>query len=245
MADIILLHGAWHGEWSWKWVRTLLEQDGHHVFTPTFTGLGNRTHLLNTEVGLHTHIQDICALIKEQNLQKFILVGHSYAGLVIPGIIQHMRNKEHGPIEQVIYLDGVLVPFGQCWSDSHDSATRQRRLHSAITNASGVSVFPAPSVAALGVSSPEQIHWADSLLTAHPARTYTDMQSADPTIKPSIYIDCTNPALAALQASKAYARCLGWTYLELDAGHDCMISHPQQTADILKRCFDSRATLMT
>ena len=42
----VLVHGAWHGGWCWRRVSDLLERQGHKVFTPTLTGLGERSHLL-------------------------------------------------------------------------------------------------------------------------------------------------------------------------------------------------------
>ena len=46
----VLVHGAWHGGWCWKKVKTILENQGFSVYTPTLTGLGERAHLLN-EIG--------------------------------------------------------------------------------------------------------------------------------------------------------------------------------------------------
>ena len=43
----VLVHGAWHGGWCWRRVSDLLEKKGHKVFTPTMTGLGERSHLLD------------------------------------------------------------------------------------------------------------------------------------------------------------------------------------------------------
>ena len=45
MATYLVCHGAWSGGWSWARVRPLLEQAGHAILTPTYTGLGDRAHL--------------------------------------------------------------------------------------------------------------------------------------------------------------------------------------------------------
>ena len=47
MATFVLVHGAWHGAWCWRRVARLLAKNGHEVFTPTLTGVGERSHLLN------------------------------------------------------------------------------------------------------------------------------------------------------------------------------------------------------
>jgi hypothetical protein len=46
VTDYVMVHGAWRGSWLWKRVRQLLAAEGHRVFTPTLTGLGERMHLL-------------------------------------------------------------------------------------------------------------------------------------------------------------------------------------------------------
>src|SRR5262245_7565996 len=59
----VLVHGAWHGGWCWRRVSDLLEKQGHKVFTPTMTGLGERSHLLRKDINLATHITDIVNVI--------------------------------------------------------------------------------------------------------------------------------------------------------------------------------------
>jgi pimeloyl-ACP methyl ester carboxylesterase len=86
MANFVLVHGSCHGGWCWKKVTPLLSIDGHEVYTPTFTGLGERSHLVSRDVELDTHILDIIQLLEYENLSKVTLVGHSYGGLVIGGV---------------------------------------------------------------------------------------------------------------------------------------------------------------
>jgi hypothetical protein len=52
MATFVLVHGAWRGAWCWRRVARLLSQSGHEVFTPTLTGVGERSHLLKPDVNL-------------------------------------------------------------------------------------------------------------------------------------------------------------------------------------------------
>src|SRR5258706_11125439 len=78
MTDYVLIHGAWHGSWCWARVRRLLAAGAHRVFTPTLTGVGERSHLLSRDVGLDTHIADVANLMIWENLRDVVLVGHSY-----------------------------------------------------------------------------------------------------------------------------------------------------------------------
>jgi pimeloyl-ACP methyl ester carboxylesterase len=79
----------------------LLEVAGHRVYAPTHTGLAERASELSPEVGLDTHIQDIVGLLQENNLHGVVLVGHSYGGMVITGVVDRVPER----IAHLIYLD--------------------------------------------------------------------------------------------------------------------------------------------
>ncbi len=83
MANYCLVHGGWYGGWVWKRVARPLKEEGHDVYTPTMTGLGERSHLLSAAINLSINIQDIVNVIKFEELNDVILCGHSHAGLVI------------------------------------------------------------------------------------------------------------------------------------------------------------------
>jgi len=74
MTTFVCCHGAWGGGWGWKRVATILRDNGHEVFTPTYTGQGERSHLLNRDIDLETHIADIRNVIKYERLDGFVLV---------------------------------------------------------------------------------------------------------------------------------------------------------------------------
>src|SRR5437016_8609397 len=84
----VLVHGAWHGGWCWRRVSDRLEKSGHKVFTPTMTGLGERSHLLDPKINLATHVSDIVNVIKWEGLSDIVLVGHSYGGMIISGVAE-------------------------------------------------------------------------------------------------------------------------------------------------------------
>ena len=66
----VLIHPAWFGGWCWKKVTPLLRAQGHEVFTPTLTGLGERTHLARPEIGLQIHVRDITNFIECEDLRN-------------------------------------------------------------------------------------------------------------------------------------------------------------------------------
>ena len=100
----VLVHGAWHGGWCWKHVTPRLRAAGHTVFVPTLTGFGEKVHLANPSIDCSTHATDIENLIVFEELENVILVGHSYAGLVISRVADRMKPR----LRHMVYLDAMI-----------------------------------------------------------------------------------------------------------------------------------------
>ena len=66
MATFVVAHGAWSAGWAWKKMRPLMRSAGHELWTPTYTGLGERVHLASADVSLDTHIQDVGAVLETE-----------------------------------------------------------------------------------------------------------------------------------------------------------------------------------
>lgn len=113
MATIVLVHGGTSGGWAWKPIASKLRVEGHEVYTPTLTGLGERVHLLNREIGLDTQINDIVNVLTFEDLHDVILVGHSLGGMVITGVADQIPER----IAKLIYLDAYLPENGESIMD--------------------------------------------------------------------------------------------------------------------------------
>jgi pimeloyl-ACP methyl ester carboxylesterase len=101
MADFVLVPGAWLGGWAWKTTVPLLEKQGHKAYPVTLTGMGERVHLASKDVGMETGIQDVMNIVKYNDLDDFVLVGHSFAGKVAAAV----ADRSHDKVRKVIYLD--------------------------------------------------------------------------------------------------------------------------------------------
>ncbi|MEV4087679.1 alpha/beta fold hydrolase, partial [Nonomuraea fuscirosea] len=113
MSTYLLVHGAWHSGECWKRVVPLLEAAGHRAFAPSLTGYGDQAHLLGPEVGLDTHVADVVRLITEEDLTEVVLVGHSYAGLVISSVAGQVPDR----IAELVYLDAMVPEDGESAED--------------------------------------------------------------------------------------------------------------------------------
>lgn len=113
MATFVLVHGGGHGGWCWQRLTPHLRAAGHEVHTPTLTGVGERVHLLGPDVGLDTHVEDVVAVLKYEDLRDVILVGHSYGGMVITGVADRAPTR----VGHLVYLDTAAPSDGQSMVD--------------------------------------------------------------------------------------------------------------------------------
>ena len=103
MTTFVLVPGAWLGGWVWKKISPLLEKKGHSAYAITLTGMGERVHLASKDVGIETAIQDVLNAIKYNDLNDFVLVGHSFAGKVVAAVADRVPEK----VKLVLYLDAA------------------------------------------------------------------------------------------------------------------------------------------
>jgi pimeloyl-ACP methyl ester carboxylesterase len=101
VTTFVLVPGAWLGGWAWKKVVPLLGEKGHEVHTVSLTGMGERVHLASKDVGVETAIQDVLNVIKYNDLDDFVLVGHSFAGKVVAAA----ADREPRKVRMLLYLD--------------------------------------------------------------------------------------------------------------------------------------------
>jgi pimeloyl-ACP methyl ester carboxylesterase len=165
MASFVLVHGAWHGSWCWKRVRKELQARGHDVFTPTLTGVADRSHLLSPAVNLETHILDIVNLIHWEELTDLVLCGHSYGGCVITGVADRMPER----IRSLVYLDAFVPEDGDNQLQHLPEMLATRLLEGTKNVGEGWKVPPIPA-AVFNVNAADR-EWVDRQCTLHPLAT--------------------------------------------------------------------------
>lgn len=224
----VLVHGAWHGGWCWKKVKILLEKQGFTVYTPTLTGLGERSHLLSEEIGLDTHIQDIVSVLEYEDLKNVVLVGHSYGGMVITGVAGRSAER----ISHLVYLDAFLPENGKALKDylpgnnSENNQPQEKR---------DWKVPPRSTAVEFGVKEKEDIEWTEKRLGPQSAKTFVQAVTIENPIPDSIkkvYIQLTDDSPWFVEAAEK-ARTNGFKSIKyLGGGHDAMISKPAEIAEI-------------
>jgi pimeloyl-ACP methyl ester carboxylesterase len=233
-ASIVLVHGAWHGAWCWSRVLQRLYDAGQTAHAVTLTGVGERAHLMASGIRLGTHIQDVLGLIAANELERVVLVGHSYGGMVITGVADQLQQSQPGLLKALVYVDAVTPHPGESWSSQHAVETVAQRL--AAAQASGGISFGPPDASVFGLEGADR-DWVNRRQTPQPLGVYQDPLSFDPArlaALPRSFIDCTSPALPTIAVMRQRVRAEpGWEVLELATGHDPMVSEPRRLTDML------------
>ncbi|RJL35854.1 alpha/beta fold hydrolase [Bailinhaonella thermotolerans] len=237
MSTYLLVHGAWHGGRCWDRVVPLLTAAGHRVAAPSLTGLGDRAHLLGPEVGLDTHTDDVVRLITEEGLTDVILVGHSYAGLVISAAANRIPER----IAHLVYLDAMVPEDGESAVDVHP--VTQALIDAAAGSGEPWRIPPMPEMppplGLFGVTDPADAAWLRTMLSDQPALCLRQPVRLDnPAVRaiPRTHIHCVagvpegveRRPVPTIQPDGSPSQV--W---ELDTGHDCMITMPAELTGLL------------
>lgn len=226
---IILVHGAWHGGWCWRPVSDALVKQGHRVFSPTLTGLGERSHLIGKSINLTTHITDIANVIQFEDLSNIVLVGHSYGGIIISGVAERLADR----ISSIVFLDAFLPEDGETLLQKSSPAF-VAAINAAIEK--GESGIKPPPAAAFGVAEKDRA-WVDGKTTAQPVGKYTEpavFKGGRDKIAKKTYVRAKGYKSATFDANLAKAKDSGqWKTVELDIGHDVMVIDPAQVTSII------------
>jgi pimeloyl-ACP methyl ester carboxylesterase len=235
MSTYLLVHGAWHSGQAWDRVAPRLTAAGHEVSAPSLTGHGEKAQLLSREVGLDTHIDDIVRLIVEDDLTDVILVGHSYAGLVISAGADQVPER----IAELVYLDAMVPEDGE---SACDVMPVTKLILDAAKSSSDWRIpppQPASSPGLFGVTDPADVAWLRSILSDDSVRCFQQsVRLGNPASSaiPRTHIHCTadlppgytRRPVPGIQPNGTPAQV--W---ELPTGHDCMITMPAELTDLL------------
>lgn len=227
-ATFVLVHGGWHGGWCWRRVAERLRARGHTVFTPTLTGMGEREHLFTPQIGLQTHVQDVQAVLRFEQLRDVVLVGHSYGG----AIITQVADRDPAALRALVYVDALVPEHGQRGWDGFPPE-RQVAMRQGAQTLDGLRV-PAPDPRLWGITDPADLAWARACVTPHPIKTMFDEPVVtgrwrDVPRKHYVLAGAhRNPRFVAHHA--AAAGDSAWTTAVIDGPHDLMVTHPDALA---------------
>ena len=229
MATFVLVHGAWGGAHGWRKVRPLLTHRGHEVFTPSLTGIGERSHLTGPHVDLSVHIDDVVNTILYEDLDEIVLLGFSYGGMVVTGALEYIADR----VSQLVFLDALVPADG----DSANSLIGLSRAEAGLGQP-----WLIPPIARQ-LDDPEETEWSNMRRSPQPTRTFSEPVSlsqplesygfgltyikavidADENGRPSPFAEVGARLKAAPQ----------WSYHQIDTNHMIPQNRPVELAEIL------------
>jgi pimeloyl-ACP methyl ester carboxylesterase len=242
MSSFVLVPGAWIGAWAWKEVAGVLQSHGHDVYPMTLTGLADRSHLARPEIDLETHIRDVQNVIAFHELNDVVLVGHSYAGIVIRGVADRVASR----IAHLVYIDSSPSENGQALIDYYPPEVVAAMKEGVEKQGEGWKL-PAPTAATIGnlgstegMSEEDLLHF-EKLATDHPFGTYTQglrLTGTSESFYQRTLIQC-NDVRAIRQMIKDSPGSFPdpyteeWNVVDLETGHWPMLSAPKAVATAL------------
>ena len=218
----VIVHGAWGGGWDWRGIDSMLTRRGHRVVRVTLTGLGERYHLASPNIGLETHIDDVVNKILWDDLRDVVLVGHSYGGMVITGVVDRIPER----IKRVVYLDALLPDSGESVMSIPDTA-RQKFVQSVTRDGYLVPVWVTDTTV-IPRDVPQSLRtFTDTLRLTNPARRNV-AAAYILTYEPQVTPDPFQPF-----ADRAAAR--GWPVYKMVSDHLPERTHRVELVALLER----------
>lgn len=227
----VLLPPAWAGSWIYAGTADALRAQGHTVFTPTLTGLADRSHLLRAEVDMDTHINDVLNLIKWEGLDKVVLVGHSFTGGVVSGVAEKALDK----LSAVVFVNAYVHENGHSIQDY-----LSQRSHADINARQAKGELGLPNPPAAFYALPQK-DWArvDALHTVHPLGAVMQklkLTGAVERVPKKTYLMLAQFARGRDYETKHFNRVKGqpgWNTVSVEKGHLTMVDDPVGFAQLL------------
>jgi pimeloyl-ACP methyl ester carboxylesterase len=231
MTTFVLVHGAWHGGWCWRPVADRLRTAGHRVFAPTLTGLCDRAHLLDREVGLGTHVEDVVNLFEWEEIEDAVLCGHSYGGMVIAGVADRIAER----IGALVYLDAFVPEAGGSLFDHIPDERAAMFRRSAEERGEGWKI-PPPDASGWAEDAAMQA-WLNAKVTPQPLAAMVEAlppTGARTEIARRVFVYANrNPAPTFAGFHRELRDDPAWIVHELETSHDAMLSLPDEVAALL------------
>lgn len=229
MATFILVHGASVGGWVWSRIAPDLRARGHTVFTPTLTGLGERDHLLDSDVDCELHATDLEKLVDYEGVSRAIWVGHGYGCAVIQRVAARLPAR----IGRVILLDPLLSAAGQSLDATFGAAGDL--LRSRAYDDDGLLLYPPDPGLLLAGLSKRDADWVEERLGPMPVAPFTQVLPFDPLLtlgRPLLAVRLSHGDLLAA-TGLALVAAAGIAVAEITGPSLVMLAKPEPTAELL------------
>ena len=228
MANFVLIHGSFQGSWVWQPTTKLLRHAGHTVHAPTMDGCAERRHGLHGGITAATMAREIAYLLFYEDLDDVILAATSSGGIVMSKVAEMEPDK----IKRLVYIDALAPQPGETVKDIVIVAPNQppndETEFAAGPNRQGMADRLFADL------EPALKEWALDRATLHPkAGNTADLDKFWAQPWPATVVYCTGSVNPSEAHQRRTADKLNADWIELDAGHYPMLSHPDEMTRLL------------
>ncbi len=227
MTTFVLIHGAYQGGWIWQPTAARLRAAGHLVHAPSLDGCGERRHALRPGINVETHATEIAELLFYEDLHDIVLAGTSSGGMVLCRAAELARER----IARLVFVDALALRDGERVGEIVNRPTPRVSTALAVApsredaeNRSFADLEPALRAVALARYTPHPIAAMEEPVSLKSFWTQK---------WPATVIRCRRAANPPEAHQRRTAETLGGKYVEIDAGHYPMLSHPDILAPLL------------
>lgn len=246
LPDLVLVHGGEHASDCWDLVVDELGEKASElrVLAVDLPGRGRTPGDLRAAT-IGQWVDSVVADIERQGLRDIVIVGHSMAGVTVPGVVAKLGSAR---VREMILAAAFVPPQGQSIADTLGGPLAVFARHAA--KGTRIVKIPAPVTryAFCNGMTREQRLLTMSKLCAESPRIPGEPvdRSALPDDVPRTWILTTRDRALSQKSQRASIAALGGVdvVVPIDACHELMFSHPEQLARILlERCrLRERAT---
>jgi pimeloyl-ACP methyl ester carboxylesterase len=225
--NIVLVHGAWADGSCWSGVVERLQADGYHVTAPQFP--------------MTALAADVARLRQVLELQEgpTVVVGHSYGGQIITALGADAPNAA-----ALVYVAAFATDQGESLGGLLSQGPVPPAVANQFIDKQGLGWLPEDDyvhhfAADVDPVRARVMHAAQQPLAAS---TFGDVMG-DPawTHLPSWYLVATEDQAIPADAQRLFARRMDAVTVEVTSSHVAMVSHPEETAQLIKKAAEAVA----
>lgn len=229
----VLVHGAMRGAWLWDRVVPLLEKAGAKAYALDLPGHGARGGD-RKGITAQTYADDVARTIKDKDLRDVILVGHSMGGIIISKTAELVPDR----LAHLVYLAAAVLADGQALIDTMPPDRAELYRQAAAASPDNTIFAPIETLKQLHFSDmtdAEKDEWVRKM-TPQPFAIFSDrvdLKRFYGLTIPKTYILATQDKGLVPERCREFAARIGCTPIEIEGGHDVMVSRPAEVAKML------------
>jgi pimeloyl-ACP methyl ester carboxylesterase len=233
MTNFLLIHGGFMGGWVWRPTADILNAAGHRVLAPSLDGCGERAHQARVGITVTSQAQEMADLLFCEDINDAVIVSTSSGGMVAAKTAELARARARDQVRHLVFADALAPQPGETTADIVITSKSMVYETTDATRAPSRKDMETRMFAAL---PPDLRAWAMARYTPHPIGANGAPGELDGFWAQdwaATVINCTQSVNPSEAHQRRTAERLNGTYLELDAGHFPMLSHPTEFAAML------------